>query len=128
MITSKSGSTQTRSETLPAQGQTRTSNRKATVIPQAKSPSKDKPGSRPQSKQDRVLAMLRQRDGTTIPAVMKATGWQQHSVHGFLSGVVRKKLKLKLQSAKVGDKRIYRLVDSPASKAGGRRSNRQSAA
>jgi hypothetical protein len=71
--------------------------------------------------------MLRQKEGTTIPAVMKATGWQQHSVHGFLSGVVRKKLKLKLVSTKVDDKRIYRIVDKSPAKTGGRQANRQPA-
>jgi hypothetical protein len=40
---------------------------------------------------------------------MKETGWQQHSVRGFLAGVVRKKLKLKLQSKMVDDKRIYHI-------------------
>ena len=40
---------------------------------------------------------------------MKETDWQQHSVRGFLAGVVRKKLKLKLLSNKVDDKRIYRI-------------------
>jgi hypothetical protein len=53
------------------------------------------------SKQYRVIAMLRSPTGATIVGMMKATGWQQHSVRGFLAGVVRKRLKLKLDSAKV---------------------------
>ena len=67
------------------------------------------------SKQARVIAMLQSPAGTTIAAMMKATGWQQHSVRGFLAGVVRKKLKLKLESKKVDGKRIYR-IDSESTR------------
>lgn len=64
------------------------------------------------TKQARVLAMLRSASGATIPTIMNATAWRQHSVRGFLSGVVKKKLKLKIKSDKVGDHRVYRLVET----------------
>jgi hypothetical protein len=48
---------------------------------------------------------------------MKATGWQQHSVRGFLAGVVRKKLNLALQSAKSDDERAYWIVPAKMGKA-----------
>lgn len=62
------------------------------------------------SKQSRVVEMLCSSTGTTIDAVMKATGWQQHSVRGFFAGVVQKKLGLKLNSEKVDGNRIYRVA------------------
>jgi hypothetical protein len=64
------------------------------------------------SKQSRVVALLASPDGTTIAAMMKATGWQQHSVRGFLAGVVRRKLKLKLDSKKIDGIRVYRIGGS----------------
>ncbi len=78
-------------------------------------------------KQARVVAMLRSPTGATIEAVMKETGWQQHSVRGFFAGVVQKKLRLKLDSKKIGDNRIYRIVDAGGGRSNPRRPSRQSA-
>lgn len=67
------------------------------------------------SKQDRVVAMLRRKEGASIPAIVKITGWQQHSVRGFFAGVVRKKLRLNLTSEETNGKRIYRIAASKPS-------------
>jgi hypothetical protein len=62
------------------------------------------------SKQSRVIAMLQSPAGATIAAMMKATGWQPHSVRGFLAGVVRKRLKLTLTSKKIAGTPVYQIT------------------
>ena len=56
-----------------------------------------------------VLEMLRRKEGATIGEIAKATDWQNHSIRGFLSAQVGKKLGLKVESEKVGGERRYRL-------------------
>ena len=97
---------------------------KASTRSAARTTSKSKPrtrsalsktSTRPDSKHARILAMLRTPAGATVAAIMTATEWQQHSVRGFLAGVVRKKLGLNLVSESTDKGRVYRIKESKAS-------------
>jgi Protein of unknown function (DUF3489) len=66
------------------------------------------------SKQDLVIAMLRQPAGATVDEVASVTGWQRHTVRGVFSGTLKKKLGIIVASAKEERGRVYRIAE-PAS-------------
>ena len=62
------------------------------------------------TKSDAVRALLTRSRGATIDEMMKATGWQAHSVRGFLAGTVKKKLGRQVVSDASEKGRIYRIT------------------
>jgi len=60
-------------------------------------------GPREGSKTEKVLELLKRPGGTTMKELMKATGWLPHSVRGFISGTVGKKMGLSVESTKGED-------------------------
>ncbi len=68
------------------------------------------PGARDGSKKGEVLALLGQPGGVTLKEIMAATDWQAHSVRGFISGNLSKKMGLNIQSERRPDgERVYRI-------------------
>jgi hypothetical protein len=78
-------------------------------------PVSSKPATGPHTKHARIIAMLRTPAGATIASLVTATEWRQHSVRGFLAGVVRKKLGLNLVSEQTDKGRVYRIRDGKPS-------------
>ncbi|HVY21188.1 MAG TPA: DUF3489 domain-containing protein [Bauldia sp.] len=73
---------------------------------------KDKPGrTRSDSKQAQLIAMLKTAKGASIEEIVKAFGWQPHTVRGAIAGALKKKLGLDVTSEKIeGRGRVYRIV------------------
>ena len=68
-------------------------------------------GVREGSKTTKLLALLQQAKGATLKELIKATGWQAHSIRGFISGVLEKRLGLAVESSKREDgRRLYKVV------------------
>lgn len=63
--------------------------------------------SRKDTKTARVLALLKRPAGASLKQLMKATGWQSHSIRGFLSGHLHKKLGLRVKSFRRDGERVY---------------------
>ena len=64
------------------------------------------------SKAEKVLELMRRKEGATLAEIAKATDWQNHSIRGFVSGHVIKKLGLKVESTKSeAGERTYRIVN-----------------
>jgi hypothetical protein len=73
-------------------------------------PAKKATPARHGSKTAKILDLLKRPDGVTLKELIKATGWQAHSVRGFLSGAVGKKMGTPAESSKRADgERAYRL-------------------
>jgi hypothetical protein len=70
------------------------------------------PAARAESKQARLIEMLKRPDGATIDEVVKALKWQSHTVRGAMAGAFKKKLGLKITSDKTEDRgRVYRIAN-----------------
>lgn len=65
----------------------------------------------PDSKLGKMIALLQRQDGATIAQMMKATGWQAHSVRGAMSGTIKKRLGMTITSDILGTDRTYRIVN-----------------
>jgi len=89
---------------------------KKTAAVSAKATKASSDRTKPDSKQDRIIALLQRPEGATLDALVKETEWQKHSVRGFLAGTVRKKLKLPLLSEKIDGVRNYRIGTAKTAK------------
>jgi hypothetical protein len=75
----------------------------------SKQPAKNPPAA-PLNKSETIQTLLNRQQGATISELSEATGWQAHSVRGYLSGTLKKKLGLTLTSSKEDGSRRYQLA------------------
>jgi hypothetical protein len=102
--------TDTKPSRAPKRGQadrpTRITKKAKHTVP-AKKPATPERG----TKTAKILALLKRPGGASLDQLRKATGWQAHSVRGFLSGTLKKKMGLRVASNKLeGGHRTYRII------------------
>ena len=62
-----------------------------------------------------MVALIERAKGATLAEIQKATGWQAHSVRGFISGTLGRKMGLSVESSRREDgQRVYRLAGGKA--------------
>jgi hypothetical protein len=85
---------------------------KRTRAPKKGKAKKEKPSrTRADSKQSQLIAMLQAPKGASIDEIVKAFGWQPHTVRGAVAGALKKKLGLDVTSEKIaGRGRVYRIA------------------
>jgi hypothetical protein len=103
-------------KTLTAKAKALPKRKPAAVSPNVQAPKVLMPSVRSSTKQAQLIALLRSEAGGTIEQMMVLTGWQAHTVRGTISGVLRKRLGLDVQSAHAlaSGVRVYRIAESAA--------------
>jgi hypothetical protein len=84
-------------------GKKTTPGKKGVKAPKKAKSAKTEGAAREGSKTEKILDLLKRPDGATLQELMKLSGWQPHSVRGFLSGTVGKKMGLAVTSTKGED-------------------------
>ncbi len=83
--------------------------RKTTTKAATTTPTPTSEGGVTENKKERITSVLQREEGATLAELMRITGWQAHSVRGFISGTLRKKLGLTIDSRREGSEHRYKI-------------------
>ena len=102
----------TRKTAQPRTARARTAPGGTTKVARKRGASLEQPAkpARADSKQAKLIALLRRPEGATLAQLVRALGWQAHTVRGAMSGALKKKLGLTIVSEKGDDARVYRIA------------------
>lgn len=89
--------------------QTKTKPSEATIEGNAAPANSENHAEKKESKAAVIIKLLKRPEGATLEQMMDSTGWQKHSIRGFMAGTLKKKHGLTAVSAKVDGSRTYRV-------------------